>query len=1106
MKKNRMLITLWALLLLVIPVSGMAGSVNNLVENSDAAGEVSSEQTGKERKITGRVIADDGESLPGVHVVVKGGKATATTDLDGNFSIMAKEGQVLHFSFIGMIGQDVRVTEKTPSFFVVTMASDVEVMDEVVVTGYQTLSKERSTGSYSLVSSKKIENKLQNSITSVLEGQSAGVVINKDGEIEIRGVSTLNGVTTPLIVVDGYPLIGDGVGIESVNPDNIESITVLKDAVAASIYGSRASNGVIVITTKSANQGNFSINYKGTYGVALKPDLSKLNLASVEDYMEAELELYNQDPNYYMRRYNNMGRMTDYVTLLAKRDLGLLSESAANSQIEALKKNNALKEIEKYLIRPKQSQQHNLSLSSSSQTNVLNTALRYTKNYHNLKNNDDERFIFDISNTWKPKDWISVRTYANVNITQSNTTVDTYQSLTAFESGSMIYPYTDLYDDNGNPIPYTPVAEKRLDTYNTYPGMKSVSYHPETDLPLNAYSSENFQLRMGGDINVKFCNFLSGSVGGTYIKGSAKNTTIYDGESFTMRTSYNDATSCTNPSKHYIPEGGWIDENRGSITSWVVRGQLNYKQNFDGDKHRVSAIVGSEISKDTYEITYLPTRVGYNPVSGTYDSSFPSSSWSNEWWNDWGDYLFQDEPAYDKGDMFYSVSPGANYRLRDNRFVSWYGNASYEFNNKYIITGSARLDLTNFFGTDPKYRYKPTWSVGGTWKLGEEEFFGLKDIFNRFNVRASYGVNGNISLDYTPYLILSVGSHNATMGGQQYGISSYPNDQLRWEKTGIINLGLDFSMLNNRINASFDYYHKKSTDLIASDAVDATTGVSSLPQNVGEVTNKGIELTVSADVIKNRDFKWNSSLIVSHNTSKVDKYNVNRKYFSSYAVSYPIMVEGYAMDGFWGAKFAGLSDTGTTLYYNKEGEVVDGSQLSADDAVFLGTYRPKWDLSWTNSFTYKNWEASFMFIAKLGHKYRKNCFYGSNYNNKYVGQRWREPGDEDKTIYPALASWTSDGWYFPYSDIMVGNASFLKLRDLTVSYNLPREILKGIGLTGAKVYFQTRNLFYIADKDVDIDPETAEYDKLGMSGSMNNRGYMSLQLRPEFYFGVSINL
>lgn len=1105
MKNNRLFITLWTLILLMLPVSGMANSISSL-ESTVTVRDIDAEQNGNKRKITGKVVSEDGEVLPGVHIIVKGTNVSTTSDMDGNFTIAVDNKSVLHFSFVGMTEMDIRVTEKTPSFLVVTMASNVELMDEVVVTGYQTLSKERSTGSYSLITSKKLENKLQNSITSVLEGQSAGVVINKDGEIEIRGISTINGVTAPLIVVDGYPLIGDGVGIETVNPDNIENITVLKDAVAASIYGSRASNGVIVITTKSAKKGALNINYKGTYGVTLKPDLSKLNSASTEDYMDAERELYAANQSYYQRRYNNLYRNSDYIYLLVAKDLGLISEAELNSKTEALKQNNALREIEKYMLRPKQSQQHNLSLSSSSETNVLNTALRYTKNYHNLKNNDDERFIFDISNTWKPKDWISVRTYANVNLTQSNTTVDTYQSLTAFESGSLIYPYSNLYDDNGNPILYTPVGHKRLDTYNTYPGMKSVSYHPEIDLPLNAYKSEKLQLRMGGDINVKFCNFLSGSVGGTYIKGSTKNTTIYDGESFTMRTSYNDGTSCTNPSKHYIPEGGWIDEDRGSITSWVIRGQLNYKQSFDNEKHRVSAIAGSEISKDTYEITYLPTRVGYNPVFGTYDSSFPSSTWANEWYNDWGDYLFQDEPDSDKGDMFYTVSPGANYRLRDNRFVSWYGNASYEYNNKYIVTGSVRLDLTNFFGTDPKYRYKPTWSVGGTWKLGDEEFFGLKDIFNRLNVRASYGINGNISLDYTPYLILSVGSHNATMGGPQYGISQYPNDQLRWEKTHIINLGLDFSMLNNRINTSFDYYYKKSKDLIASDAVDATTGVSSLPQNVGEVTNKGIELTVSADIIRNKDFKWNSSLIVSHNISKVDKFNVNRKYFSSYAISYPIMVENYPMDGFWGCRYAGLSDKGTTLYYNKDGEIVDGGMLTVDDAVFLGTARPKWDLSWTNSFTYKNWEASMMFIAKLGHKYRKNCFYGSNYNNKYVGQRWRKPGDEEKTIYPALIRQSADGWYFPYSDIMIGNASYLKLRDFTLSYNLPRDILNGIGIAGAKVYFQTRNLFYITAKGVDIDPETAEYDRLGMSGLMNNPGYTSLQLRPEFYFGVSINL
>ena len=1043
-----------------------------------------------------------GSPLAGASVQNLTNKKYSMADNQGYYSVEAQNGDVLQIDYVGM--QTAKIVVGKANQVNISLKADPIALEDVVVTGYQTLSKERSTGSYAVVTSQKIENKLQPSIKSILEGQSAGVVLTKDGSIEIRGVSTINGVKDPLIVVDGYPLIGNGVGLESVNPDNIENITVLKDAVAASIYGARASNGVIVITTKSAKRGTFNFGYKGTYSVQMKPDLAKLNLASVSDYMDAEAELYSQNPTRYNSNYNRYSRLSDYSYLLYAKDKGFISEDQANVEIEKLKKNDALKQIQKYLIRPKQSQQHNISLSSNTENNAFNASLRYSKQYGDLKYNDDSRLIFDMSNTWKPTKWFSFRAFSNINYIGSESTSEQYSSLTEFGPSSKILPYTELYDENGTPMPWTPVGQRRLDKYNTYPGMKSVTYHPETDLPLNMTHSSNMQVRLGGDLNVNLGKFISGSLGGSWIKGSSVSRTILDPESFAMRTAYNDGTSASDPTKHYIPEGGKIDETRGTVSSWVLRAQLNYKQSFQNDKHRISAIVGSEISKDTYEYTYMPSRLGYNKTSASYNSGFYLSDYKNNTGNMSGDMLFGRTPMYLSP---YALTYGSNYSVRDNRFVSWYGNGSYEYNNKFIVTGSVRLDLTNFFGTDPKFRYKPTWSIGGTYKLAEEEYFsGLKDIFNRFNLRASYGVNGNISLNNTPYLILSVGSYNPTMGGVSYGINSYPNNQLRWEKTKILDLGMDMSMLDNRINVSLDFYHKKSTDLIVSESVDQTRGVSTLPQNVGGVTNKGIEVTVSADVVKTNDLVWNSTLISSYNKSNVDYYNVSRIYFTSLAMASSVLVQGYPMDGIWGAKFAGLDDTGVCQFYNSKGEKVDGGSLKAQDAIYLGTMTPKLDMSWTNSFRYKNLEASFMFIGKFGQVYRKDCFSGSNYNNRHVGERWRKAGDEAHTIYPALQYWNMDMFYFPYSDVLVGKANYIKLRDMTLAYYLPSKFVKGIGLNNVKLYFQTRNLFYIASKGCDIDPETAEVNESGGTGSMTAQGFTSLQLRPEFYFGISVNL
>jgi TonB-linked SusC/RagA family outer membrane protein len=1050
--------------------------------------------------VTGIIRDKYGNPLSGVYLNIRNSNKYAQTDNDGKFllrSVLA--GDVVRISMIGMKETDFIADSR--NYYEIELEEDVVQLENVVVTGYQTLSKERTTGSYSIVTSQQLENKLQPSLKSIMEGQTAGVVLTKDGNLEIRGVSTINGVKTPLIVVDGYPLIGNDIGIESVNPDNIENITVLKDAVAASIYGARASNGVIVITTKSAKKGTFNLSYKGIYQITMKPDLSKLNLATTEDYMDAELDIYTQNPNSSYSSYNSYSRISDYTYLLMAKAKGLISTSEADAQIAQLRQNNALDEIEKYLIKPKQSQQHSFSLSSSTETNQLNTALRYNKEYGNLMSNDNSRFIFDISNTWKPKKWISVRAFANVNYSESNATVEQYSSFTSFSSSSRVLPYTNMYDESGNPIAWSPVGQRRIATYQTFPGMKDVTYHPETDLDKAMTISNNLQARLGGDINVTFCDFLSGSIGGSWVKGTSKSQTIYDAESFVMRTAYNDGTDSKNFTTHYIPDGGKIDQSDGEIMSWVFRCQLNYKQNFNGDKHRVNAIIGSEISRDTYEYTYLPTRLGYDPVSATYNNSFSVYNYNKNTNNMKGNMLFGIAPA-----NIGSISYGNNYGVRDNRFVSWYGNASYEYDNKYIVTGSVRLDLTNFFGTDPKYRYKPTWSVGGTYKMAEEQYFsGLKDIFNRFNIRVSYGVNGNISLNYTPYLVLAVGSYSTETSGIAYTVNSYPNNQLRWEKTNIFDAGVDFSMFNNNLNIALDYYNKKSVDLIVSEQLDYTRGTSSLPQNVGGVTNQGLEVTVSGDVISNSAFKWNSQLVASYNNSNVDYYKVTRNYTSSYTTQTQ-MVEGYPMDGFWGVRFGKLNDKGNVLYLNSKDELVTNDKLAGADCIYQGHAKPVCEMSWTNNFRYKNFEGSFMFVGKFGHKYRKDAFVGSNYNNRHVGERWRQAGDEETTIYPVLNTSAWESFYYPFADVFIGNASFVKLRDLTLGYNLPSNIVKSIGLTNLKVYFQTRNLFYIAAKGVDIDPETAEYDTSGGYGGMINQGYTSLQLRPEFYFGVQINL
>jgi len=1026
--------------------------------------------------VKGVVIdASTGQILPGAYIKIKNKNSFQVTDLNGTYTISADPNDVLVFSFIGMREQFVPVNNR--SLINVSMELDMIKLGDVIVTGYQTLSKERSTGSYSTITSESLENKLQPSFRTMLEGQSAGVSVSNSGTIVIRGLSTISGIKTPLIVVDGYPLIGNGLDLESVNPDNVENITILKDAVAASIYGARASNGVIVITTKNAQSGNFSASYKGTYGITQKLKFESLNYAPVSDYIDAEIDLFNANPTTYLSSYNSWNKLTEVQYLMLAKSQSWMSAAEADSKIELLRKNDAMKEIEQYILRPERSQQHSVTISGGTEKNLFNGSLKLNKEFGNLDNNDNSRLIADVNNIWKPVKWFTFKFLSNINYTKSLSSGETYSS---FRKD----PYTDLYSDSGEAIFYIPAAQRRIPEYSKYSLMKSMLYHPADELKYQYTLNQNLQIRIGGDITLKISDDLSVSGGGAWVKGMNDSKIVKLGDSYLMRSSYNDGASRTNSIKRYIPDGGKLDGNQGSMESWVLRGQINFRKSLDNNNHRITAMLGTEISKDTYQTIALPTYLGYNPVSASVNTGFDPYEYNKNTNNIKGDMLFQTAPANLGG-----LSYGGSMSVRDNRFAGWYANGSYELMSKYIISGSIRLDLTNFFGTDPKYRYKPTWSIGGTYKISDENFFKpFKQIVNRFNLRGSYGVNGNISLNHTPYLVLSVGSYNSNTNGISYGVSGFPNNQLRWERTRILNIGADISLLNDRIGIIAEYYSKKSTDLIAADAIDYTRGTNSLNQNIGSVLNNGFELTISGDILKSENFKWNSELIWSNNKNKLLTYNGNLTHILNYATSTGALVPDYPMYGVWGVKYAGLDNTGTPLYFNKAGEKISSGSLQPADAAYIGSSTPTDELSLRNIFSYKNFTLSFMFVTKLGGYLRStDLFNGASINNRHVGERWKNPGDENSTIYPKLVSGNIEQWYLPYADTFAVSSNFLKLRELYLSYDLPTAYSKLIGLAGVKIYAQGRNLFCITSKSVDFDPE-------------------GIDARAQFYFGLSLNL
>jgi TonB-linked SusC/RagA family outer membrane protein len=1048
-----------------------------------------------------------GETISGVTVNVKGTEVYASTDANGVYTIASPPNGVLVFTFVGMLTREIEVASRRniPVSLEYTNIS----INEVIVTGYQTLSNERATGSFGSVTADDLEDKLQPDLATILEGQVAGLTVNQHNQIEIRGVSTLNAETSPLIVVDGFPVDASlddtffryrkGL-LENINVDNVESITVLKDGVAASIYGARAANGVIVIVTKRGRQGDAQFSYKGVLGYAPEPDMLNLNKASTNDYIDAEIDMFNLNPSNY-NITNGTGVLSRVLYLMKQAERGLITQAQADAEIDELRKNDFLGELKEYVYRPRLSHQHNFMVNGGTEKNTYNFAVNYIDTRQNFKYADNDRLTVDIKDEWKFSRFLTVNAavsvaYSNlqtptINPDRAYTSGDGYgsPSLFNFHQNSYFTPYTSIADDNGDPENIWGLSPYKQQTYADYDGMMSADYDFLNNISREMIYTKDFQARLTGQAKIFVTDGLTIDMGGNWQRGSYKYQKIQDKDAFAVREAYNDSKSISNNANHYLPKGAVVNENRSNSESWTIRSQVNFNRNFDGTKHRVSALAGNEIRKNTRDMVTLATRAGYNRVAGSFTPvnilDYNSTVYAS-------DMLFGRRLSFATG----------NYGYRDIRFTSWYGNGSYEYNDRYILSGSVRLDLTNFFGTDPKYRYKPLWSVGGTWKLSKEAFFDVSFV-DRLYVRASYGLNGNIKLDQGPFLILNAGSYNNTAQGIGSTISSPPNNQLRWEKTVSTNFGVDASLFDNKLDVTIDLYNKLSSDVLANESVDQTVGYTSVMMNVGKIKNTGIEVSAGADVIDNGDFRWRLSTNFAYNKNTVKEYNVTRATVGNYLSGNGVSVAGYAVNGLWSLRFAPLNSTGNAMIYNAAGEAILSSQALAEDAYYVGPTKPVFDISLTSRVACKNLEFSFMVISKLGHYYLKDAFHSRNIQDKHVGDRWKKPGDEAWAKYPALTVTNTDYWYAPYIDVNVGKASFARVRDMTLTYTFNKALANRIGLGSAKVYLQGRNLITLKPKGMDIDPETMVPYSGGYTG-YTDFSFSTFPLPKELYLGLQI--
>lgn len=1057
------------------------------------------------RQVQGVVISsEDNMPLIGASVYIKaedlskdGNSPTITgviTDIDGKFNISVPEGVTRLFcSYVGHEVQELKLVPGKDQYEI-TLFPSAQMLDAVVVTGYQTVERRKLTAAVGKLNISDETIGAVKSIDQALAGQIAGLSVTSTSgapgapaKIRIRGTSSLNGTQDPLWVLDGIPLEGTDVpqsnvlndvsniqqsSIAGLNPADIENITVLKDAAATAIYGARAANGVIVITTKKGKVGKPVINFSSKFTYMPTLSTNRLNMLNSQEKVDLELELLRSNFAYG----DNKGGVSKIISGYGLTDAykkGGWSALTPEAQTDISRLRNTETDWGDILFRDAFNQEYSLSLSGGNERVTYYTSIGYYQENGNVKGVGLDRLNIVAKTSYKVNRMLKFGVSLFVNRRNNKTYLtDTYGLVNPVYYSRKANPYYQPFDANGNYV-YDFDVQNNSDTdlgFNIFEERKNTS-NEET---INALSSI-FDAELRFNDKLKFTTQL-----GLQLDKASKEQ-IADKESFSMRiirknSKYWDSASQSN--KYFIPDGGVHKayENTNSQITWKAMGE--YRDSFN-DIHELEVMVGTELRKTWYE-TLFSAGYGFDRQTLTTKP-----------------VVFPDE---DRARQF----PLHQKTYKENAYVSFFSTASYSLMNRYTFGGSIRFDGSDLFGVDKKYRYLPLYSVSGLWRLSNEPFMqGTRKWMDNLAFRVSYGIQGNIDKNTSPFLLGKYIVDNILPGGSEHmiDINSAPNKKLRWEKTQSVNVGLDFSVLNQAINLSVDYYYRKGTDLIGKQMLPLETGFVSTNINWASMINKGVEVSLSTRNVATKNFSWYTNLNFAYNNNKVLREAIPE------AQTIPGR-EGYPVDAIFAIKTAGLDEEGYPLFYDKEGKKVTLKELyRLQDPFGLGftvnsdvtpaeersfySYIGSQDTPYTggliNTFSYKNWELTANLSFNLGGYVRTTPSYnfinfdrGQNVNSDIL-DRWT-PENTDGRLPALITSEKRADEYYWYDqkseiyknlDIWVKKLNYFRLQNLRLGYRLPEKMTKSLGMGSASVAIEGRNLLVFGSSYKNfLDPES----------------------------------
>ncbi len=951
-------------------------------------------------------------------------------------------------------------------------------LEDVNVTyhsGYQNIPKERATGSFVLLDSALIDRRVSPDLLSRLDGVVPGLLFNRNtvngqagqSDLSIRGVSTLFANNQPLVVVDGFTYDGD---LANLNPNDVESITVLKDAAAASIWGVRSGNGVIVINTKKGKRNQpLRVELNANITIGKKPNLYyNPNFLPSNTFIDLEEQLFNAGA-YDGDLNTGYKAVSPVVQILADLQSGKISPADATSQINALRNIDVRNDLSKDFYQHAVNQQYSLSVTGGNEKSDYFISLGEDHNLASQVGNSNNRFTLNSRYNFNPVKNLLIS--IGYNLIQANAQNNSPVGSIITTNKSTIYPYAPLVDANGNGLP---IVHDHSANYSNSAGNGKFldwNYNPLQELRNADNTVKSQDNRLNFEVNYRFLKHFSADLKYQYEKASTVamndyNLSTYYARDLINRYSQLDPSgNLTNP----IPIGGILQQSDNYLTSQQGRGQLNFNDGW-GQKNEISAIAGFEINHAINE-SDANTAYGYDKSSEINNANI--------------DYVTS-FPLNPTGSA--TIPTALGYGKTTNNYLSYYSNAAYTYDGRYTFSLSGRIDKSNLFGVSTNQKSVPLYSTGISWEANRERFYHI-DWLPYLKIRATYGYTGNINTSATAVTTLRQfpANYNPYANGNPYDFVANPgNPELRWETDRMINLGIDYSLKKQIISGSIEYYFKKGDGLFGNSPLAPSTGLTTFFGNTADIKGQGIDIVINSHNVRGRNFSWSTNFLFSHVLDKVSQYNTTISSSSFIELSNASTINplvGKALYGLYSYRWAGLShDTGDPQGY-LNGKVSSDyagilSQTTLEDIKYNGSARPTAFGSFRNSFSFKELTLSVNITYELNYYFRKTSYTSSSLpwqGNEDYFQRWQKPGDELTTNIPSfqLPPYTTDrDAFYQNSSALIVRGDNIRLKDLRFSYELDKSKIKGLLFSHLSIYSYIDNIGIIwrANKD-HLDPD-----------------------------------